>query len=173
MRSTFAGLNTMVGGINTNRLSLDTVGHNISNASTTGYSRQSVNQAATNAQEVYSIYGTQLVGTGVDSLSITRARNIYADKQYWKENGDNSYYTAQQTNYSKLEAIFNDSDDTGVENAMTKFYKAWSEVSTSPVLRRRVRPLSMPDRPSRIAFPQHRSRYSSRLLRTTMISSSM
>ncbi len=131
MRSTFAGLNTMVGGINTNRLSLDTVGHNISNASTTGYSRQSVNQAATNAQEVYSIYGTQLVGTGVDSLSITRARNIYADKQYWKENGDNSYYTAQQTNYSKLEAIFNDSDDTGVENAMTKFYKAWSEVSTS------------------------------------------
>jgi len=131
MRSTFAGLNTMVGGINTNRLSLDTVGHNITNASTTGYSRQSVNQAATNAQEVYSIYGTQLVGTGVDSLSITRARNIYADKQYWKENGDNSYYTAQQTNYSKLEAIFNDSDDTGVENAMTKFYKAWSEVSTS------------------------------------------
>ena len=108
----------MVGGINTNRLSLDTVGHNITNASTTGYSRQSVNQAATNAQEVYSIYGTQLVGTGVDSLSITRARNIYADKQYWKENGDNSYYTAQQTNYSKLEAIFNDSDDTGVENAM-------------------------------------------------------
>ena len=131
MRSTFAGLNTMVGGINTNRLSLDTVGHNITNASTTGYSRQSVNQAATNAQEVYSIYGTQLVGTGVDSLSITRARNIYADRQYWKENSDNSYYTAQQTNYSKLEAIFNDSDDTGVENAMESFYKSWSEVSTS------------------------------------------
>ena len=131
MRSTFAGLNTMVSGINSNRLSLDTVGHNITNADATGYSRQSVNTAATRAQEVSSLYGQQLVGTGVDSLSITRARDIYADKQYWKENSDNSYYTARQTNYSKLEAVFNDSDDNGVENAMSKFYTAWSEVSTS------------------------------------------
>ena len=121
----------MVGGINSNRLSLDTVGHNISNANTTGYSRQSVDLAATRPQEVYSTYGTQLVGTGVDSLSIMRARNVYADKQFWKENSDNSYYTARQTNYSKVEAIMNDSSDTGIENALEKFYKSWSEVSTS------------------------------------------
>ena len=111
MRSTFAGLNTMVRGINSNRLSLDTVGHNITNASTSGYSRQSVNLSATASQEIYSIYGSQQVGTGVDSLSILRARNVYADKQYWKENGTNSYYTTRQTNYDKVEAIYNDSDN--------------------------------------------------------------
>ncbi len=131
MRSTFAGLNTMVRGINANQLSLDTVGHNISNAGTSGYSRQSVNLAATNAQEISSIYGNSVVGTGVDSTSITRARNIYADKQYWKESSANSYYASRQTNYTKVEAVFNDSDNTGVQNAMTDFYKTWSDLSTS------------------------------------------
>lgn len=131
MRSTFAGLNTMVRGINSNRLSLDTVGHNITNASTSGYSRQSVNLSATASQEIYSIYGSQQVGTGVDSLSILRARNVYADKQYWKENGTNSYYTTRQTNYDKVEAIYNDSDNNGIQNALEDFYKSWSELSTT------------------------------------------
>jgi flagellar hook-associated protein 1 len=130
MLSTFAGLNTMVRGISSNQLSLNTVGHNITNANTTGYSRQSVNLAATQGQEIYTTYGAQIVGSGVDSTSITRARNIYADKQYWKENSDQSYYTAMQTNYSKVETIFNDSSNTGIQNALESFYSAWSDVSS-------------------------------------------
>ena len=121
----------MVRGVNANQLSLDTVGHNITNASTTGYSRQSVNLAATRAQETYSIYGTQLLGSGVDSTSILRARNIYADKQYWTENGTNSYYETKQANYDKVEAVFNDSDDNGIENAMEDFYSSWSDLSSN------------------------------------------
>ncbi len=79
MRSTFAGLNTMYRGIVTNQLSLDTVGHNISNADTDGYSRQKVNQAATNALQYNTTYGSVMVGSGTDALSLTRARNVYAD----------------------------------------------------------------------------------------------
>lgn len=131
MRSTFAGLNTMVRGIYSNQLSLDTTGHNITNASTEGYSRQSVNLAATRGQQVSSIYGQVMVGTGVDSTSIQRARNIYADKQYWSETAQQQYYKTQQTNYDKVEAIFNDSGNTGIKNAVTEFYNAWNDLSTS------------------------------------------
>ena len=130
MRSTFAGLNTMVSGISANQLSLDTVGHNITNASTTGYSRQSVNLAATRGQAVSSIYGDAIVGTGVDATSITRARNVYADKQYWNETATQNYYETKQTNYDKVESIFNDSNDTGIQNTLKKFYSAWSSLST-------------------------------------------
>ena len=130
MRSTFSGLNTMVRGVFANQLSLDTVGHNITNASTEGYSRQSVNQAATKAQEVSSLYGGALVGTGVDAMSIMRARNVYADKQFWAETSTHEYYKAEQVNYDKLEAIFDDSDNTGIKDAMDAFYKAWSALST-------------------------------------------
>ena len=131
MRSTFAGLNTMVRGIYANQLSLDTTGHNITNAGTEGYSRQSVNLAATRGQQVSSIYGQVMVGTGVDSTSIERARNVYADKQYWSETSQQQYYKTQQTNYDKVEAIFNDSGNTGVKNALTEFYNAWNDLSTN------------------------------------------
>jgi len=130
MRSTFAGLNTMVRGIQSNQLSLYTVGHNITNANTDGYSRQSVNLAATRGQNVSSLYGEVIVGTGVDSTSIERARNVYADKQYWSENSTNQYYKTQQTNYDKIESIFNDSDSTGILNSLNEFYNAIQDLST-------------------------------------------
>lgn len=131
MRSTFSGLNTMVRGVFSNQLSLDTVGHNITNASTEGYSRQSVNLAATRGQNVSSLYGDVIVGTGVDSVSIQRARNIYADKQFWSETSQQQYYKTCQTNYDKVEAIFNDSDKTGILNSMEEFYKAWQDLSAN------------------------------------------
>ncbi|MCH3959776.1 MAG: flagellar hook-associated protein FlgK [Selenomonas sp.] len=131
MRSTFSGLNTMVRGISGNQLSLDTVGHNITNASTTGYSRQSVNLAATRAQATSSLYGDVLVGSGVDSTSIQRARNTYADKQFWSETATQNYYKTKQTNYDKVEAVFDDSDNTGIQNTLKEFYSSWSSLSTS------------------------------------------
>ncbi|WP_295163502.1 flagellar hook-associated protein FlgK, partial [Selenomonas sp. F0473] len=129
MRSTFAGLNTMVKGIQNNQLALDTTGHNITNAATPGYSRQSVNSAATNYQERPSLYGDVLVGGGVDPTSLTRARNVYADKQFWSETSAQNFYKANKTNYDKVESIFNDSKQTGILNAMKQFYDSWVNLS--------------------------------------------
>lgn len=131
MRSTFAGLNTVVRGINANRLSLDTVGHNITNGNTEGYSRQRVNLAATRPLENSSAFGKQLVGTGVDTLSLMRARNIHADKQYWKENANNEYFESREKNYDKLEVIFNDSTGTGLKSSLEKFYSSWVDLSAN------------------------------------------
>ena len=131
MRATFAGLNTMVRGIFSNQLSLDTVGHNITNASTEGYSRQSVQLGATPAQEVAGMYGGNLVGTGVDDMSITRARDVYADKQYWQEESTQGYYKTKQKNYDKVESVLDDSDETGIKSAMEEFYAAWDSLSTN------------------------------------------
>ena len=129
LRSTFAGLNTMYRGVSTNRLSLETTGHNMTNSGVEGYSRQNVNQAAVLPDTVYANGTRQFVGAGVDSLSITRARDVYADKQYWREYADQEYATTRQTNYQKLEAIFNDSDETGLQNAMLRFYQQWVDLS--------------------------------------------
>ena len=129
MRSTFAGLNTMVRGIQNNQLSLDTTGHNITNASTEGYSRQRVDSAATNYQERPSLYGNVYVGGGVDVIALNRARNIYADKQFWSETSTQNLYKTYKTNYDKAEAVFNDAKETGVLNAMQQFYSAWVNLS--------------------------------------------
>ena len=131
MRSTFTGLNTMVRGILANQLSLDTVGHNITNASTDGYSRQNVNLAATRGEARGSLYGDILVGTGVDAMSITRARSIYADRQFWSETATQEYYDVMQQNYEKLETIFDDSDQDGIQNAMHRFWETWQTLSAN------------------------------------------
>lgn len=125
MPSTFAGLNTMVKGIVTNQISLNTVGHNITNGSTPGYSRQSVNQVATPSEEISTFYGGAQLGTGVDAQSITRARDVYADRQYWLENSNKGYYDSRKTNYSKVESVYNDSSSTGLANKIATFWKSW------------------------------------------------
>ena len=129
VRSTFAGLNTMYRGVSTNRLSLETVGHNMTNASAPGYSRQRVNQAATMPDEVYTNAGQQYIGSGTDALSVRRARDIYADKQFWRENSTLNYYEARRKNYQKLEVVFKDNDKTGIQEAMADFYKSWVDMS--------------------------------------------
>ena len=131
MQRTFSGLNTMVNGIYTQRLGLNTVGHNISNSNTEGYSRQTAHAAATPSSEVYTLAGASQVGNGSTVTSVIRARDIYADRQYWKENSTDGYYNGKADNYAKIESIFNDSDNSGVQNAMEKFYQAWQDCSTT------------------------------------------
>jgi flagellar hook-associated protein 1 FlgK len=118
----------MVRGINMNQLSQQTVGHNITNADTEGYSRQSVNLVATRAQAQGSAYGGVFVGTGVDANSLTRARDVYADRQYWAEHSREEYLNARAKEYDKLEAIFNDTTE-GVQSALQGFYQAWDTLS--------------------------------------------
>lgn len=131
MRSTFAGLNTMVRGILANQLSLDTTGHNITNAGTEGYSRQVVTLATTYSEERSSLHGTVRVGTGVDALAVERARNIYADIQYRNENPSQQYFKTMALNYDKLETIFDDSKNLGIEAAINHFYQSWVDLSTT------------------------------------------
>ena len=125
--STFTGLNTMVRGVYINQLALNTGGHNIVNADTEGYSRQAVTPVAT-PPEYTNGYA---VGTGAVAASITRARDVYADIQYRNENSRQGYYETAALNYDKLESIFNDSTDSGIQNAMEEFYKSWLELSVN------------------------------------------
>ena len=131
MRATFAGLNTMVRGIMANQLSLDTTGHNITNAGTEGYSRQVVTLATTNSEQRAGYHGTVIVGTGVDALAINRARDVYADIQYRNENPNQQYYKTLSVNYDKLETVFDDSRNLGIEEAINKFYQTWVDLSTT------------------------------------------
>ncbi|MDQ0202831.1 flagellar hook-associated protein FlgK [Pectinatus haikarae] len=134
MGSTFSGLNTVYTGIQAHQLALDTVGQNLSNDSTEGYSRQSVNLVATKATSQTTLYGTSYVGSGVASASITRARDTFADKNYWNENSTNSYYEAVQNNYTVVENVFNDSEisdtEVGLQSSINSFWETWQSLGT-------------------------------------------
>ena len=121
----------MVRGIMANQLGLDTTGHNITNAGTEGYTRQMVNLATTRGEERAGLTGNVMIGTGVDALSVKRARNVYADIQYRNENPSQKYYETMAVNYDKLETIFDDSKNLGIEASLNKFYQTWVDLSTN------------------------------------------
>lgn len=127
----FTGLNTMVRGIYVNQTALNTTGHNIVNADTEGYSRQKLNIITTDSEYRSSAYGSVALGTGAEIQSITRARDQFADIQYRDESCTLSYYEAVANNYDKLEVIFNDAQNEGVQSQILKFYQTWvSDLST-------------------------------------------
>ena len=131
MKSTFGGLNTVVRGLYAQQVSLDTVGHNISNTNTDGYSRQGVNLSTTRPESIYTANGENQAGTGVNVLSVTRARDIYIDRQMWKEGASLGYGQAISTTLGKIEELFHEPSDKGVQTTLNNFWKSWQNLATN------------------------------------------
>lgn len=131
MSSAFGGLNTVVRGLMAQQISLNTVGHNISNASTDGYSRQSVNLVSSLPEPLMGSNGQMQLGTGVDMQSITRARDTFMDLQMWKENSALGYGETQQNLLSEVEGVFHEPSDTGVQTVLNQFWSSWQSLGTN------------------------------------------
>lgn len=132
MRSTFAGLNTVVRGIYANQASLDTVGHNVTNAGTDGYSRQQVGLVSSRPENIYGGNGMVQVGTGVTVQSVTRVRDSFLDQRYWKENSSLGYGDSVNSYLGKIEGVFTEPSDTGIQTVLNKFWTAIQTVGANP-----------------------------------------
>ncbi len=87
---TLQGLQTALSGLIANQDAIDTTGHNITNANTPGYSRQTAvlryqHPAAIPRCPPITGHGGQL-GTGVNVETFTRIRNTYLDAQFRTQN---------------------------------------------------------------------------------------
>lgn len=131
MRSTFAGLNTTVRGLYAQQLNLDTMGHNISNTNTEGYSRQRVNLMPMPSENVPGFYGTCQVGAGANADSIMRTRDHFIDQQFWKQNSTLQYANSMSESLSKIEEVFKEPSDTGLQSVMNKFWNSWQSLSVN------------------------------------------
>ena len=79
MSSTFGGLEMGRSALNAFRLGMQTVGHNISNMNTEGYSRQRVNFATATPED---IPGVGQLGQGMIASDIERIRDEFLDFQF-------------------------------------------------------------------------------------------
>ncbi|AFQ45769.1 flagellar hook-associated protein FlgK [Desulfosporosinus meridiei] len=132
MGSTFGGINILSRSLYAQQAGLDTVGHNIANASTDGYSRQRVNMVTVfPTGEVYGSRGQNQAGAGVAVGSIMRARDAFTDRQLWKESSTLGYSQTSSEALSKMEDVFSEPSDTGVQTVLNKFWTAWQTLSTN------------------------------------------
>ncbi|MBW7454270.1 flagellar hook-associated protein FlgK [Paenibacillus sepulcri] len=135
MASTFHGIETAKRSVLTQQAAINTVGHNISNANTDGYSRQRVTMVASRPMEAFGMNRSTApgqLGTGVEFTAINRIRTAYLDDQFRNQSKYLGSWSVQSDTLSKLEAVVNEPSDTGIRTVMDKFYQSWSDLSKDP-----------------------------------------
>lgn len=129
MPSQFFGLTIASSGLRASNAALNTTANNISNAQTTGYSRQQVTQQASNALRTFTTYGC--AGAGVDTIAIERVRDSFYDVRYWDNNSKYGEYTSKQYYMRTIEDYFNDDSTSGFKTIFNNFSNALQSVTTN------------------------------------------
>ncbi len=135
MASTFMGIETSKRSLMTQQIALNTTGHNVANANTEGYTRQTVKMIASRPIEAmgwtHSTRPGQL-GTGVEFSSIDRIREAFLDNQYRNESSNSGSWSIQESILTKLETIVNEPSEAGLRTVIDKFWDSWYDLSENP-----------------------------------------
>src|SRR5262245_41462565 len=99
---------------------LQTIGHNLSNAGTPGYTRQRVDLAPVKNQ-----YGVEVTG-------IHRIRDRYLDFSVMAEGQTLGRYQANQAALQRLQAALNDPPDTGLTSVLDDFLQSFQALAVDP-----------------------------------------
>lgn len=135
MGSTFFGLNVALSGVVTQQRALNTVSHNLTNATTPGFSRQRVNmQAATPFTHpgLNNAVGPGQMGTGVVAQAYTRLRDQFADLSFRSGTSDLGQFQAKADSLTNIDTIIDEPGDTGLTSLLSKFWDSWQALSVNP-----------------------------------------
>ncbi|MFN8945600.1 MAG: FlgK family flagellar hook-associated protein, partial [Pseudobdellovibrionaceae bacterium] len=107
---------------------LQTVAHNIANKSTEGYSRQRV-ELMTN-QPITS--GNLQIGMGARAGVMTRTNNPWLEKQIQRENTSLGFMDTQAEALGRVEQVYNEQVNKGLNQYMTDFFNGFRELANNP-----------------------------------------
>lgn len=119
-------LSTGVSGLLAAQVGLSTVGHNVSNANTDGYSRQQVSFAARTPQQD----GRYYVGTGVDTQAVQRAYSQYLNSALWSAASAQGRANAYQSLTGQLNNQL--SGSSNLQSSLDTFFGAVQDVANAP-----------------------------------------
>jgi len=110
-----------------NYSSMQTTGHNIANAQTPGYSRQTVELQTSGGQQT----GAGFFGKGVDVVTVRRASDAFLTTQSQVASSMSAMDEARSANLQQLETVF-PPGDSGVGAAVGGFMNSFVDLANSP-----------------------------------------
>lgn len=133
MSGLFGTLNVSNLGLQAQQKALDVVSHNIANASTDGYSRETVTMEAEGSSQasLLSCGSSAQVGAGVLITSINRVRDTFLDYQVRSETSIKGTYEKRESYLSQVESIINGTSTTGLNADFSDFFSSWQSLSSS------------------------------------------
>lgn len=134
--SLYVGLYTGLSAIRASQAGIDTASHNISNAATTGYTRQRVELAA--AIPFSSPDGP--LGTGVDVTAIARLRDDFADARVRSTSAEFARLDVGAALLARAEAVTGE-PDSGISRELNALWDSFEDLAmdpADPAVRRQV-----------------------------------
>ena len=113
--------------LNAAQIGLSTTGHNIANASTPGYSRQVVVQAAAQAQN----FGYGFIGQGAEVTGVARVYNEILARQMINLQSTGTAYTTYGNQLNAIDNMLSD-ETAGLNPAMNDFFAGVQALASKP-----------------------------------------
>jgi flagellar hook-associated protein 1 FlgK len=129
MPSTFVGIETALRGLMAHQQALEITGHNITNANTKGYTRETADFSTTSALQ---IAPGELMGTGVTIASFQRVRDAFLDVQLRAQTMLQGSAQSTQDTLGQVEGVINEPSDTGLNSLLGSYWSAAQNLSNSP-----------------------------------------
>ena len=131
--STFGGLSTAYTGLAAARAGIDTIGQNMANVNTEGYTRQRVSQSANGSLAGIGPLDTLFRGgTGVSVDMIQRLGNALLESRVRGASASSGYADMTSTVQDALETALHEPGDTGLAAKLHDFWAAWQNVANHP-----------------------------------------
>ena len=115
--------------LNAFRLGMQTVGHNISNMNTEGYSRQRVNFATATPED---IPGVGQLGQGMIASDIERIRDEFLDFQFRDVQATLGYWEKVNDLYDSIQHYISEPNSSGIRAAMDTFFTNIQTLQQTP-----------------------------------------
>lgn len=135
MQSTFTGIEIGKRSMVAHQQAMTTAGHNLSNASTEGYSRQRVELSPFEPIYLPGLNREETpgqIGQGTVVERIERVRDELLDKRIVAQGSGEGYWGTRDKYVLQLERIYNEPADVSIRGRMDAFWDAWQELSLHP-----------------------------------------
>ena len=131
MPNSFQGIETASRALRAFQRGLDTVGHNVANADTVGYSRQTAGYRTTDAVDIRQ-GAIHSLGTGVELAQITRIKSDFLTLQRNGAESEMGRLSGGEEGLRSVEGAFLDVDGKGIASGLDRFFGSWSALASNP-----------------------------------------
>ncbi|MDH4156014.1 MAG: flagellar hook-associated protein FlgK [candidate division Zixibacteria bacterium] len=107
---------------------LQTIGHNIANVNTPGFSRQRVQITSTYPETTT----LGIVGTGVQVYDIQRIQDLFLGQQFREDNKLLGQWRYKEKVMDQVESLVSEPNDNTLSDLLNKFWDSWADLSTNP-----------------------------------------
>ena len=135
MPNLLAGVSIALQSMLSHQAAIEVVEHNVANASTPGYRRQSVvlkTGPAISAQGATYSMGVGQIGSGVSIDKVKRFSTDFYDTRYRNEVQQAGEYSVQASLLQQLESEFSENSGSGLTALLDNFWASWQALGADP-----------------------------------------